>query len=87
MRDESQSGGRVRRSEAEMAQQCPEPVEGLAWIYILLMRNDMLYVGQSKNVSNRIRRHSEGSGSRQAKQLKNFTLVYTEGPMEATVTW
>ncbi|MBC8434859.1 MAG: hypothetical protein H8D93_01180 [Verrucomicrobia bacterium] len=32
--------------------ECPEPVEGLTWVYILLMRNDMLYVGQSKNVSN-----------------------------------
>jgi putative endonuclease len=61
--------------------ECPEPVEGLVWIYILLMRNDMIYVGQSKNISNRIRRHADGSGSRQAKQLKEFALVYTEGPM------
>lgn len=64
--------------------ECPEPVEGLSWVYILFMRNGMLYVGQTKNVSNRMRRHAEGSGSRQAKQLKDFTLVYTEGPMEAT---
>jgi len=64
--------------------ECPEPVEGLSWVYILLMRNGMLYVGQTKNVLYRMRRHAEGSGSRQAKQLKDFTLVYSEGPMEAT---
>jgi len=64
--------------------ECPEPVEGLVWVYMLLMRNEMLYVGQTKNVANRIRRHADGSGSRQAKQLKEFALVYTEGPMEPT---
>jgi predicted GIY-YIG superfamily endonuclease len=51
---------------------------------MLLMRNDMLYVGQTKNIANRIERHADGTGSRQAKQLKEFALVYTEGPMEAT---
>lgn len=64
--------------------ECPEPVEGLCWVYMLLMRNGMIYVGQTKNVSNRIRRHADGSGSRQVKQLKEFVLVYTEGPMEPT---
>jgi putative endonuclease len=62
----------------------PVPVEGLSWVYILLMRNDMLYVGQTKNIASRIDRHADGTGSRQAKQLKESALVYTEGPMEAT---
>jgi predicted GIY-YIG superfamily endonuclease len=78
------------RSEAEMAKQCPEPgsrelvelVEGLVWVYILLMRNNMLYVGQTKDVEKRIQRHADGSGSRQAKQLKKFILVFVEGPMD-----
>ena len=55
--------------------ECTEPVEGLTWVYMLFMRNEMLYVGQTKNVANRIRRHADGSGSRQAKQLKEFALV------------
>ena len=61
--------------------ECPEPVEGLFWVYMLLMRSGMLYVGQTKNVLNRIGRHADGSGSRQAKQLKEFVLVYVEGPL------
>jgi hypothetical protein len=61
-----------------MAKQCPEPgsrelvelVEGLVWIYILLMRNNMLYVGQTKDVEKRIQRHADGSGSGQASNRK-----------------
>jgi putative endonuclease len=45
------------------------------------MCNGMFYVGQSHDVAKRIRRHADGSGSRQAKQLKEFILVYVEGPI------
>ncbi|WP_425499844.1 GIY-YIG nuclease family protein [Cerasicoccus fimbriatus] len=65
--------------------ECPEPVEGLYWIYILLMRNGMFYVGQTQNVASRMQRHSDGTGSRQAMQLKEFVLVCVEGPMEADI--
>ncbi len=47
---------------------------------MFLMCNGMLYVGQSHDVAKRVRRHADGSGSRQAKQLKEFVLVYVEGP-------
>lgn len=47
------------------------------------MRNDMLYTGQTRDVEKRLRRHADGSGSRQAKQLKEFILVYVEGPMDS----
>ncbi len=63
--------------------ECPEPVEGLSWVYILLMRNGMLYVGQTCDVAARVQRHADGTGSRQAKQLKEFLLVYVEGPMDS----
>ncbi len=49
------------------------------------MRNGMLYVGQTHDVAARVRCHAEGKGSRQAQQLKEFELVYTEGPMEPGV--
>lgn len=65
--------------------ECPEPVEGLSWVYILLMCNDMLYVGQTHDVAKRIARHAAGTGARQTRQLKEFTLVYVEGPMESDV--
>ena len=68
-----------------MAKQCPEPVEGLSWIYILLMRNGMFYVGQTHDVVRRLQRHANGTGARQAKQLKEFILVYVEGPIEPDV--
>lgn len=64
--------------------ECPERSRR-AWVYILLMRNNMLYVGQTKDVEKRMRRHADGSGSRQAKQLKEFILVFVEGPMEPAV--
>ncbi|MBK1859112.1 GIY-YIG nuclease family protein [Cerasicoccus arenae] len=60
--------------------ECPEPVEGLCWVYILLMCNGMLYVGQTHNVAKRIQRHIDGTGARQTNQLKDFLLVFVEGP-------
>lgn len=65
--------------------ECPEPVEGLSWTYILLMRNGMFYVGQTHDVAKRMQRHADGSGSRQARQLKDFVLVYAEGPLEPAI--
>jgi len=61
---------------------CPEPVEGLLWIYILLTHNGMLYVGQTHDVAKRLVRHEDGRGARQTRQLKEFALVYVEGPMD-----
>ena len=61
--------------------ECPEPVEGLSWVYILFCANGTFYVGQSQDVGKRLARHSDGSGARHTRQLKNFHLVYTEGPM------
>jgi len=42
----------------------------------------MLYVGQSHDIAKRLGRHRDGSGARQTQQLKEFELVYVEGPME-----
>jgi predicted GIY-YIG superfamily endonuclease len=62
--------------------ECPEPVEGLVWIYILLMYNGMFYVGQSHDVAIRLKRHADGTGARQTRHLKEFILVFVEGPMD-----
>ena len=51
---------------------------------MLLMRNGTLYVGQTRDVAKRIEKHTDGSGSRQAKQLKEFVLVFVEGPMKSS---
>ena len=65
--------------------ECPEPVEGLAWVYILQCCNRTFYVGQSSDISKRIERHLDGSGARHTRQLKEFTLVFVEGPMDPVI--
>ncbi|MGE9296131.1 MAG: GIY-YIG nuclease family protein [Puniceicoccales bacterium] len=67
--------------EGIMRVECPEPVEGLVWVYILFMHNGTLYVGMTHNVAKRLKRHIDGIGARQTRQIKEFELVYLEGPM------
>ena len=62
--------------------ECPEPVEGLSWIYILQCRNNTLYVGQTSNVAAQLKRHTDGAGARHTAQLKQFRLIYVEGPIQ-----
>ncbi|MGE9271286.1 MAG: GIY-YIG nuclease family protein, partial [Verrucomicrobiales bacterium] len=61
--------------------ECPEPVEGLCWVYILWCGNDTLYVGQTQNIAERLKRHVAGTGARHTKQVKGLILVFVEGPM------
>ena len=63
--------------------ECPEPVEGLSWVYILFCANGTFYVGQSCDVRKRLARHANGSGARHTRQLKHFRLVYVEGPLSS----
>lgn len=64
--------------------ECPEPVEGLSFVYILLCSNGSFYVGQTHNVAERISSHSAGTGARHTRQQKSFNLVFVEGPMTPT---
>ena len=61
--------------------ECPEPVEGLSWVYILICGNGSFYVGQTADIVQRIKTHAQGHGARHTRQLKFFELVYIEGPM------
>ena len=62
--------------------ECPEPVEGLCFVYVVVCCNGSFYTGQTKNVAERLRRHACGTGARHTSQLKEFLLVYYEGPMD-----
>ncbi len=62
--------------------ECPEPVEGLFFVYILHCRNGSFYVGQTSDVKRRLARHANGDGARHTRQLTEFALIYTEGPLE-----
>jgi len=62
--------------------ECPEPVEGLYWLYILLLEDKTFYIGQSANVAKRLERHRKKIGAFITKRNRNIDLVYTEGPMK-----
>lgn len=61
--------------------ECPEPVEGLAWVYVLQSINGSLYVGQSNDVRERLRNHRIGLGSKHTRDHGQSRLIYVEGPM------
>jgi putative endonuclease len=58
--------------------ECPEPVEGLFWVYILQCRNETLYVGHTSDVGARVRRHEDGVGARHTRLLTPLRLVFVE---------
>ena len=62
--------------------ECPEPVEGLWFVYILQCQNGLLYVGIAKDVGNRFKQHLIGKGARQTMINKPLRIVYIEGPMQ-----
>ena len=61
--------------------ECPEPVDGLFWVYIVQCSNRTLYVGHTGSLSQRVKYHETGAGARHTKLLAPIHLVYTEGPM------
>jgi len=42
----------------------------------------MFYVGQAHNAAERVQAHRDGNGYRQARQRREFRLIFVEGPME-----
>jgi len=65
--------------------ECPEPVEGLWFVYILLCEKDLLYLGISKDVKARFRAHELEMGARQTSINRPKRLIYIEGPFEELV--
>ena len=58
--------------------ECPEPVEGQFWVYILQCRDGSFYVGYSRNVEERLRKHHYGLGSKHTHDREKPRLVYVE---------
>ena len=44
--------------------ECPEPVEGLSFVYLLQTEDGTFYTGQSHNVRERLRKHRLGLASK-----------------------
>ena len=61
--------------------ECPEPVDGLFWVYIVQCSNRTLYVGHTGNLPQRVKYHETGAGARHTKLLSPIHLVFEEGPM------
>lgn len=66
----------------------PEAVPSLAFVYILQSTDGSLYIGQTRNVGERIRKHRLGSGSKFTSDHSAPRLVFWDGPMalEAAVS-
>lgn len=60
---------------------CPKPITGSAFGYILESADGTLYVGQSRDVRERLRRHRLGLGSKHTLDHPNVWLVHVDGPL------
>lgn len=60
----------------------PVPVRGGYWVYILQSADGALYVGQTNNVQERLRKHRYRIASKFTSDHPGARLVYTEGPLE-----
>ena len=54
----------------------PEP--GLFWVYILQSNDGAYYVGQSRDLRERLRKHRLGLGSKHTHEHTSLQLVYAE---------
>jgi len=59
----------------------PETVRGLAFVYILQTVDGALYIGQTRDIAERLRKHGYGLGSKFTSDHHAPRLVYCEGPM------
>jgi len=58
--------------------ECPEPVEGLYYVYLLLCCDESLYCGSTKNLRNRTKEHNSGEGAAWTKKRRPVKLIYYE---------
>jgi putative endonuclease len=65
--------------------ECPEPVEGLSFVYILLCLDGSFYVGSATDVSRRLQQHLAGRGAKHSADHVATRLVYVEGPLAPLV--
>ena len=65
--------------------ECPEPVEGQSYVYILQCEDGGFYIGQTSNVSKRMEYHQKGIGAQHTAIHHPMALVYVEGPMESAL--
>jgi len=50
-------------------------------VYMLLCSNGSIYVGQTRNIEKRLKRHLSGEGARHTAGIRPIRLLHEEGPM------
>jgi putative endonuclease len=63
----------------------PERVDGFAWVYVLQAIDGALYIGQTLDLVERLRKHRFGLGSKHIRDHGQPRLVYCEGPMPLAI--
>lgn len=58
--------------------ECPEPVEGTFFVYLLLCKDKSLYCGSTINIINRLKEHAAGEASVWTRMRRPVQLVYYE---------
>ena len=58
--------------------ECPEPVEGQYYFYILECSDNSLYCGSSSNLSGRIKEHESGKAAKWTRERRPVQLAYFE---------
>ena len=61
---------------------CPEAVSGKVWVYILQSTDGSLYIGQTRDLRERIRKHRFGLGAKHTHDHAAPRLIFHEGPLE-----
>jgi putative endonuclease len=58
--------------------ECPEPVEGQWFVYLLECKDNSLYCGSSDKPDRRIRDHNAGIAAQWTKMRRPIQLIYYE---------
>ncbi len=58
--------------------ECPEPVEGRYYVYLLLCNDNGLYCGSATNLKNRLKEHIYGEAALWTRMRRPVKLVYSE---------
>ncbi|MDO8565872.1 MAG: GIY-YIG nuclease family protein [Candidatus Moranbacteria bacterium] len=65
--------------------ECPEPVEGTFFVYLLVCKDTSIYCGSTADLRNRVKEHNSGEAALWTKMRRPVKLVYYE-PHESLIT-
>jgi putative endonuclease len=58
--------------------ECPEPVEGHYYVYLLICSDQSLYCGSTGDLKNRLKEHNAGEAAVWTKMRRPVRVVYFE---------